>query len=340
MSCSAVDDSQRSAHWRTGNWNCPGSINPDQCASNEVPIKINTMPGGGWFGGCGILGNKTQYVCSSPYPTDTTSLWECCSGTTSPYQCDPAYCQNSTQCDSFLQTNCNGQILFSNDGTNQYKACNSWCSKNPTACDALKKSYCNNTTNMALPVCKSFAQAKSNSSDNTFDATVQDFCATHQSDPFCGCQVKTPTYTGSDSSLLKLLNAPQCYDATCINNGYENTNQISFRKNGNCPTSICSNSINVSNVSSSNLSNIIASCDAKTTVVPTTSSAPSQSDVSSQSTTVAHSSSSTVVDKRPLIVSVFLFILFIFMAFLFWPTGSVVKGGAEYKESDYNEFIN
>lgn len=325
MSCLAVNDTQRSAHWRTGNWNCPHSLNPSTCASNEVQIQVNSAPGGGWFGGCGLLGNKTQYVCSPPYPTDTNSLWGCCSGATGQSQCDPAYCPNSGQCNTFLQTNCNGKILFSNDGSSQYTACNTWCSQNPIECGAIKKSYCNNATNIELPVCQSFAQSTSNNSDNTFDSTVQSFCATHQTDPFCSCQLKAPAYNGSDSSLLKLLNAPQCYDPICINNGYENSNQISFRKNGNCPTSICSNQINV-NSSLSNINNVIASCESNSAV---------------NTTSVQVSSKSTDSSLGTVPRSVLFFIFMIIIAFVFWLTGSAaIKGGSDYKDFDYNEYIN
>lgn len=318
MSCPAVNDPQRSSHWRTTNWNCAGSASPEYCNANEVQIAVNKSPGG-WGNGCVSFDDRTQYVCSPPYDTSTNTLWGCCSGATSSYQCDPSYCVNSSGCSNFLASNCTGQILFSNDGSNQFKACNTWCAANPVACNAIKKEYCNNASNLALPVCQSFAQSTANSGDNTFDSTVQTYCASHPTDPFCGCQLKAPKYTGTDNNLLKLLNAPECYDATCINSGYENTNQISFRKNGNCPTSICSNTIDVNNVSSSNISNIIASCSSTS---------------NSSNSSISNSSTSNSSNQSYSLIYFLLFLFVIIISFLFWPTKSII-GGHVYK----NEFI-
>jgi hypothetical protein len=125
-----------------------------------------------------------------------------------------------------------------------------------------------------------------------FDAIVNQFCATHPSDPFCSCHLKPPSYTGKDTGLLTLLNAPQCYDPVCIASGYETSKQISFRKTGSCPTSICSNSIQVGNITNSDVSKIIATCDSNssssTTSVPETkaSNPKSPANVSKTSSSV------------------------------------------------------
>ncbi len=296
MSCPLVNDPQRQNHWVTKNWNCAGTNSPEKCSASEVQIKVNTSPGCAW-NGCASCSDKTQYICSPPYPVDTNTLWGCCSGSTSPYSCDPSYCLNSTNCDTFLQHNCTGNILFSNDGTGKFVACNSWCSRNPQACSAIKIAYCIN--NLDNPYCKAFAQEISNTGNSIFDTSVSKFCLSHPTDPFCSCTLKPQAeYNGSDPNLLALLNAPQCYDPTCISQGYENTSQVAFRKSGSCPTSICANTINVSDVSNSNISNVIAQCIASST--PTSSSTPTPS-------TPTPSTPSPGISKFILFVMVILF---------------------------------
>lgn len=267
MSCSAVNDPQRKNHWVTKNWNCGGSNSPEKCSASEVEIRIEKSPGCAW-NKCASCDDKTRYTCSPPYAIDTNTLWDCCSGSKSEYECDPSYCKNSSSCTKFLQQNCTGKILFSNDGSAKFNACNSWCSANPQACSATKIGYC--TGNLSVPYCKAFAQEIANGGNSVFDAPVSTYCSSHPTDPFCSCTLKPQAqYNGSDPNLLALLNAPQCYDASCISEGYENTKQVSFRKSGGCPTSICANTINVNDIKNSNISNIVAQCS-----TPAAGSAP------------------------------------------------------------------
>jgi hypothetical protein len=340
----AWNSTLRQNQW--SNWGCSVSNAGNTCPSGYKPDTSQSRASKR------CLTNKCSFSCrgdsaSTPlydrhsvlcfkesYPTDMASLWGCCSGSTMAQDCNENYYQGSPQCNNMLASNCTGEILFSNDGSSKYNACNTWCSQNKEVCDSIKKSYCNNTTNLALPVCQVFAQEVANSGDSTFDSSVQTYCASHQGEPFCGCQMRELSYAGSDQGLLKLLNAPQCYDATCINQGYENTKQISFRKNGNCPTSICSNSVNVSNVSSSNIKNIIASCDSSSNASTSTTTNTTQN----QSNSV---SSPEIVDDTSIISAgnILLFLIAMIFIYIFGFASKVSVGGVEYSKYA-NEFIN
>lgn len=256
--CPAINDNGRQKNWKYTNFNCPGSGSFEQCKSNQIQIGTNKSPACAW-NGCTLCGEKTQFICSDQYPTDNASLWNCCSGKTSMYDCHSDYCPTSSKCETFLSLNCSGENLF-NPSNDKYSLCNAWCSRNSVACNDVKKQYCNNINTIGKPECKIFAKHTANNNDGYFDLTVDAYCNLYPNDLFCSCKVKN-NYDVKDHDLLSLLNAPQCYDSNCIDQGYQNNNQISFRKSNNCPTSICSNKISIDDVSNSTISNIVASCN-------------------------------------------------------------------------------
>lgn len=256
MSCPSFDNQLRSEHWRTTNWNCPQSSSPEHCNSNEQQVKIN-YTAGGWGNGCGIFGDKNQYVCSSPYDISTDKLWECCSGSKSAYKCDPSYCVNSSSCSQFLQSNCTAPDLYESSNSNKSKSCNDWCIKNPDSCNVIQKEYCSNISNLSNPGCQQYARE-----NGGLDNVVKQYCETHTSDAFCSCQNTLTNYKAGNSQL-QILNNPVCFGDQCPINGYRTSEQRAFK----CPTSlnICNNSISTAGETTSYLSTLANSCSTSST---------------------------------------------------------------------------
>jgi hypothetical protein len=162
--------------------------------------------------------------------------------------CDPDFMNpTSNGCAQVLYKKCTGNMPFTNE------ACISWCSKNQELCDTNKINYC--ASNLSDPDCRQYAIKLSQGGRNDLDSAVTGYCSKNPEDPFCSCKPMT-LYTGTNEEL-KILNAPQCFETNCINYGYKNKSQLSFR----CPSTICSNKINVSDIKASNVSNIVQTCN-------------------------------------------------------------------------------
>ncbi len=205
-------------------------------------------------------------------------------------------------------------MIFDSSSSGNSGACKTWCSLNPAKCDALKKNHCNSIENIGSAACKAFARQTASKLDSTFDPIVDAYCTLNKDDPFCSCRIRS-TFDATDESLLKLLNAPQCYDPECISNGYENTKQVSFRKDGSCPKSICSNKINVADVSFSNVSSIVASC-----------SSGSSNDTKNE-TAIQHPPTSGI-SKNTIVIWLF-FLMVVLLAY-------IVTGDSKPKDSKFD----
>jgi len=253
--CPAVNDGQRSSHWSYRNWNCGGSTSPEYCNPNEVQITVNKSPGCAW-NGCTSCSDKTQYVCSPPYDITTNSLWDCCSGAKSAYNCDPSYCVDSNSCNQFLQTSCTGDILTNKDHP-RYITCKTWAQKNQSKYNAILASYCDNPDRLSNSVCRQFGLEVGG-----IDNSVSQYCDTHPNDSYCSCQYPLTSYKGSDPQL-QILNNPICYGDKCPINGYKSANQRTFK----CPSSlsICNNSISTAGQTTTYLSSLANTCSTSNT---------------------------------------------------------------------------
>ncbi len=241
--CPVTDDSNGSCVKKGFSWPANGEF-----TWGGLGDTCNTVCAVNYGNTCnsGIIGRKPQ-VKRTAYLADRAA---CCKGgdqIINGKTCDPQYINpTSDGCSAQLAKTCVGEALFTDS------ACQSWCSKNPELCNTNKSQYCK--LNMERLNCQNFALKLSQSGDNRMDGTVSDYCARTSGDSFCACQIK-PIYTGSNPEL-QVLNVPSCFDSACINYGYKNASQLAFK----CPTSICANTVKVSDIGLSSVGNVIQKC--------------------------------------------------------------------------------
>ena len=131
----------------------------------------------------------------------------CCLGSGNPGgTCAPGATVSSGGCDDILSTYCaSGNLIFTDP------ACAGWTNQRPAATKLLQRTY--SLGHLESPWAQTWCKQQSAAGDNVCDIAVQDWCATHATDPFCAC-VKSPLqdpHVGIN---------PKCNDRACINTGY------------------------------------------------------------------------------------------------------------------------
>lgn len=187
-----------------------------------------------------------------------------------------------------------------------------FCIKKTTKYDPMLK-FCGN--NMSDATCRKYADE----GGAVWDVAVANHCALHPSDPYCACSpaaveaevAKFTNLTEEQKSALK--SRPECYNATCANQGYKNQQQRRNQASGCPPLTLCSQSTTTdggSNIVQGNIQ--MQTCG---TAEPSSPQQPPKK------------------EKNTMLIMFLLIVLAILVGYVMWPSKEVDGGGFPVHES-------
>lgn len=239
---------------------------------------------------CGTFGNRVKIKRKSGSAGYTAKDSDCCLSNNTVFgekTCHPDTRQgnrnSNERCNIPLENYCKvGSRIFTDDKCKEWKRngtstgkskagileeifcsenvkdgkCEIWGNEagNLTKRNQHLRSFCSNTNNLKTPFCQDKMKKIGG-----VDSLVSGFCRSNPDSPFCACSVSAqpPLPANADRDLAQVVSRPDCYNTTCITNGYLFENQDP----SNCPNLlICKNTLTAAGIDDSTLQNIDQSC--------------------------------------------------------------------------------
>lgn len=200
----------------------------------------------------GSIGGKKPAVKRIAYNGDPV---QCCltgNAIVNGNTCDPKYRggSGSSDCSSVVSNVCASDPSTS--------TCRTWGTTNKDLYNGYVKSYCSNINNLKTQFCKDKVIEIGG-----VDSTYQQLCndPQYKDTQFCSCGVSYPTdyadIINSNPQIKNVLDNPKCYNKTCVQYGYQTSNQRAFT----CPNlNICSNVINLTDSTDSSANRNVQTC--------------------------------------------------------------------------------